>query len=314
MRLVLFLLWSVFSIGSLHADERSRTWTASDGRTLEGQYLRSTAQSTSLRLKGGKVVDIALEKLSAADREHIATLVQRQAIAAQRSDGLRKGPYAALVTTAWEKAKSEDGLEFHFYASKKLKPTETYPLCIYLHGASNVGSHLTKREPGADGFMEANLYKEHPSIIIAPEVPEKGGGFGEIAPRIITLIQHLSDHLPIDRDRIYVTGYSMGSHGTFSLLKTAPDLFAAAAPIAGAPGTDVVPKLPKTPLWLHWGENDEAERFRALAAALKSAGHPALKETEHPGAGHTDFHWKVAKDPALYEWLFAQKRTPDPAS
>ena len=46
-------------------------------------------------------------------------------------------------------------------------------------------------------------------------------------------LKDMMRHLPIDADRVYLTGYSMGGYGTFAFLNEEPRLFAAGIPIAG---------------------------------------------------------------------------------
>lgn len=293
---------------SLAEDHPYRTWTSSDGRTLEARYIKSTETAVTVRTKEGRQLDLPFAKLTEADAAHAKATAAALILDARRQKGLKEGPYAASLTGTWQKMKSADGLDYHFFGGKRLKPGQLYPLCIYLHGSSNIGSKLTKREPGADAFAKEEFYKERPCFIIAPEAPEGINSFKQILPRMTALVKDLGDHLPIDRDRIYLTGFSMGSYGTFDWIAAEPDLFAAAAPLAGFPGPDIVKKYHKTtPIWLFWGELDQADKAKALRDALQTAGIP-FKDTEYPGADHVSFHWKVAEDPAVHEWLFAQKR------
>ncbi|MCP5540332.1 MAG: dienelactone hydrolase family protein [Akkermansiaceae bacterium] len=285
-----------------------RIWTSADGREIEAAMIDGTDQSVTLRLKDGRRYELPLEKLSPADRERVAEALRQAALDRRRELGLTEGPYAAHLTGEWEKMTAEDGLRFHFFAGKNLKAGRQYPLCVYLHGSSNTGSNLEKREPGANGFAAPEVYEANPSIVIAPEAPEGTRAFKAIAPRLLALIDHLTAHLPVDRDRLYVTGYSMGGRGAWALLLADGQRFAAAAPVAGPfENGDELSRLPAIPLWLHFGELDRAEEFRALAAKLQALN-PRFRSTEWPGADHTGFHSKVARDPAFYEWLFAQRR------
>jgi hypothetical protein len=49
----------------------SRTWTATDGREMVGEFVKFEDESVSVRRENGKVVVIPLAMLSAADREFI---------------------------------------------------------------------------------------------------------------------------------------------------------------------------------------------------------------------------------------------------
>lgn len=296
----------LFLASTLRAEEPLRQWKSRDGREIEGRFIKGTNVAVTLKLKDGRQVDVPLDRLSDADAKIARELAGRLAMEGQREAGLTSGPYAEHLSGEWEKMTAEDGLQFHFFADKKLKADIHYPLCIYLHGSSNTGSGLEKREPGANGFASEAIYSINPSFIIAPEAPAGTKSFKEISTRIYALIEHLTAHLPVDRDRIYVTGYSMGSMGPWALIAGRPELFAAAAPIGGPLGPTKVEALPKIPIWLHFGELDRGDEFRALAKQLQETN-PAFKSTEYPGADHIGFHSKAARDPALYEWMFAQK-------
>ncbi|WP_198000413.1 prolyl oligopeptidase family serine peptidase [Gimesia alba] len=48
---------------------------------------------------------------------------------------------------------------------------------------------------------------------------------------------------PVDNNRIYITGYSMGGYVTWSMIARYPDLFAAASPICGCGDPTTVSKF-----------------------------------------------------------------------
>jgi predicted esterase len=308
MRIHLIVLSLLFLLGSLHGEEPLRTWTSSDGRSIEGRFVQGDEKGVTLKLKDGRTVAIPFDRLSGADATAAREMIAQGGMEEQRREGVKSGPLAEHLIGEWEKMTSPEGLQYHFFADRKLSADKQYPLCIYLHGSSNTGSGLEKREPGANGFADAAIYDDNPSIIIAPEAPAGTKAFKEIGPKIFSLIDYLVANLPVDRDRIYITGYSMGGMGTWALISERPDLFAAAAPVGGPLGGTPVSSIPKIPIWLHFGELDRGEEFRALSNELQP-GNSQFKFTEYPGADHTGFHFKVAKDPEFYEWLFAQKRT-----
>lgn len=49
----------------------NRTWTSSDGRTLEGSLLHANAESVRLRLSNGQEYDVPLSRLSERDRDYV---------------------------------------------------------------------------------------------------------------------------------------------------------------------------------------------------------------------------------------------------
>jgi predicted peptidase len=51
--------------------------------------------------------------------------------------------------------------------------------------------------------------------------------------KVFALLDQLGEEFPIDADRVYVLGHSMGGFGTFEALAEQPERFAAAIPSAG---------------------------------------------------------------------------------
>jgi predicted peptidase len=133
-----------------------------------------------------------------------------------------------------------------------------------------------------------------------------------------------------DADRVYLTGLSMGGHGTWYLAYRYPDVFAAAVPICGwvpekpnfKGSVPIVPpdsgpplpalarRLRQLPIWIFHGEMDPVlpvSDSREPAAALKDAGANA-RFTEYLGLDHNSWDATYASK-EFVEWLFAQRRT-----
>ena len=129
------------------------------------------------------------------------------------------------------------------------------------------------------------------------------------------ILDSLEEELSIDTTREYVTGLSMGGECTWMSLIERPERFAAGVPICagdrfiGMSARELGKKFAQFPLWLFHGDADDVisvDVSRALVTALKDAG-GRPKYTEYPGVDHGS--WDLAyRDPALIEWLFAQRR------
>ncbi len=114
----------------------------------------------------------------------------------------------------------------------------------------------------------------------------------------------------VDKDRVYLTGLSMGGFGTWALAAAFPGKFAALAPICGGGSPADAAKLARLPIWVFHGAKDNTvplKRSEEMVEALKAAGgHP--KFTVYPDAGHDS--WTATYDnPEFYQWLLAQKRS-----
>jgi hypothetical protein len=135
---------------------------------------------------------------------------------------------------------------------------------------------------------------------------------------------------PIDPDRLYVTGASLGASGTWSLTETYPNLFAAAVPMAGLAlsefnGTpsDWMKAITHFPVWAFHGAKDltipvaavyrdpagsgwTAKASRGTVADLRRCGGFPIY-TEYAWAGH-GLGNGTYETPELVDWLMAQRR------
>lgn len=181
-----------------------------------------------------------------------------------------------------------------------------FPLVVFLHGAGERGSDLDQvKKHGPPKRVEAG--DDFPFILVSPQCPKDSWWPWE---PVHELIDHLEATLPIDPDRIYLTGLSMGGYGTWNHASRRPDRFAAIVPICGGGTPYLARRLKGLPTWAFHGAKDavvplsESER---LVAVLKKSGNQQVKFTVYPEANH-DSWTKTYDDPALYEWLLSHSR------
>jgi predicted peptidase len=183
-----------------------------------------------------------------------------------------------------------------------------FPLVVFLHGAGERGDdNKLQLKHGVSEFAKADARKKHPCFLIAPQCPAKENWVAN-SGTVLALIEALEKEFRIDKKRIYVTGLSMGGHGTWDLLCHSPETFAAGIPICGGNDPKKADKLVKVPIWCFCGDKDKGpvERSREMIEAIKKAGGEP-KYTEYPGVGH-DSWTQTYRDPKVHDWLFAQKR------
>ena len=128
---------------------------------------------------------------------------------------------------------------------------EPVPLFIFLHGSGERGiDNNSQLVHGSKLFLKETEKIEFNSYVIFPQCPknsrwsyhkedpwisknktEDKKSISLYGNLVIELIQHLIKEKNIDKNRIYISGLSMGGYGTFDLVSHHPELFAAAAPI-----------------------------------------------------------------------------------
>ena len=178
--------------------------------------------------------------------------------------------------------------------------------------------------PGAVAQTEeiAGIAAKHGHACVVLRPTGRGPGsiyqnYGEVD--VLEAIEHIASHYAIDRDRITITGSSMGGAAVWYLISHYPDLFAGATPFCGycdyrlweKPGgltfhmheweepswqsrsaAFLVENLEHTPVWMVHGEWDRAigggvsvEHSRQMSRLMEEKGYP-YTYTEVPKTGH----------------------------
>jgi predicted peptidase len=184
-----------------------------------------------------------------------------------------------------------------------------WPLVLFLHGSGERGDDLeVVKKHGPPKILEAK--PDFPAIVVSPQCPTDSRWN---AHELAKLVDHLANTHRIDRQRLYVTGLSMGGSGTWSLLAEYPSLFAAAAPICGRGDLEKLDKIAQTPTWIFVGGKDSERTVKGnveIAAALKKAGADTQFKL-YPDLPHDC--WTVTyDDPQVWAWLLAQQRDGSP--
>jgi len=205
------------------------------------------------------------------------------------------------------------------------------PLVVYLHGSGGLGTDNVK-QMGLGNIFGTRVWalpenqKNFPCYVVAPQTdrgwvrygdPSAGDSVARVIPGLgdgarvaLELIDALVNELPIDRQRIYLTGQSMGGAGTWHMIAQRPKFFAAAVICCGGACLDDAAAAARTALWNFHGDTDDTvpvtvSRDR-IAALRKAGGHPL--STEYAGVGHNVWQWAYT-EPSLVRWVFSKRRS-----
>jgi len=191
------------------------------------------------------------------------------------------------------------------------EPGKKWPMILFLHGAGERGTDpdLVKR------FGIARIVEERdlPFITISPQCPERRT-WSDYLSALDDLISLSIDTLNVDPQRIYLTGLSMGGHGTWHLAAEYPNRFAAIAPVCGqaprlAGFPDRAAEIAHIPCWVFHGAKDDIIPISAsqvMVEKLRQCG-AEVHFTIYPDAGH-DAWTETYNNPALYEWFLEHRR------
>jgi beta-glucosidase len=205
-------------------------------------------------------------------------------------------------------------LEYLLHLPRELnrRKKEKWPLILFLHGAGERGNDLDLvRIHGIPRIVEE--WSDFPFITVSPQCPENSWWSDQI-PALDALLNKVVAEYPVDEDRIYLTGLSMGGFGAWHLAVTYPDRFAALAPICGSGPwhtgfPERVREIKHLPIWVFHGAKDRTvlpRESKVLVKELQACG-GNVRFTLYPHAGH-DSWTETYQNPELYEWFLSHKK------
>jgi predicted esterase len=239
-------------------------------------------------------------------------------------------------------------IPYRLFIPQNLDTTRVYPLVLALHGAGERGNdnliHIQSHRLAtswADPINQAN----YPCFVVAPQCPLTRSWtyaftdpIGPELATVVDLIDSLQTVFPVDSNRLYVTGLSMGGFGTWDLIQRFPDKFAAAIPMSAGGDPSQIANISHIPIWNFHGKLDDAvpvSYSREMINALENNGKPVVYThckyencsglpdstiamfieshslhfyTEYATGGH--IIWPESYDyPQLFPWVFSKYRT-----
>lgn len=181
---------------------------------------------------------------------------------------------------------------------------ERFPLVLFLHGSGERGNDLSLvKTHGPPKIVDQGRHL--PFIVVSPQCPAEQRWN---AKTLLGLLDDLMGKHSIDKDRIYVTGLSMGGSGTWSLIATEPDRFAAAIPICGRGDPQAAMRADGLPIWIVVGDKDRAQlvaNCHGMVNSLQARGGD-VKLSIYSGVGHDSWTQTYAT-PELYDWLLRHR-------
>ncbi len=214
-------------------------------------------------------------------------------------------------------------LPYRLMKPEAFDPDKEYPLVLYLHGRGGCGSdnRLNVTDTGIPAvFASEEKRRQYPAIVLVPQCPAGQAwartgrrNWGKpVQPLVFGMLDSVLSQLKVDRQRIYVTGLSLGGMGTFGMVAARPDLFAAAVAVCGGWDPAQAAEMTAVPFWIFHGRLDPlvpVKYSRKMVDALKQAGGD-VTYTEYPDVKHPSWTRAYATE-QMWQWMFAKRRTTD---
>ena len=202
----------------------------------------------------------------------------------------------------------ESKWEFPFVKYSCNADNKKLPLIIQLHGAGERGSgNDDLKKVDVHGFSKLLINSEYECMVVMPQCPTNSFWAARVES-IARFIEQLTDTYNVDKDKIYLTGLSMGGFGTWYTAMAYPELFAAIVPICGG-GMAWNAGVLKMPIWAFHGALDDLvspTQSDEMVESLKAHG-ADVTYTRLDGVGHNV--WDYTYDDNLMKWLLSKTIT-----
>lgn len=190
------------------------------------------------------------------------------------------------------------------------EPGRKWPLIFFFHGIGERGNDpaILLREGLPYELAQGSGVD---ALVIAPQCPADSHWADEASEleKLRRFLPAMIQKFPVDPDRIYLTGLSMGGRCAWKVALAMPDTFAAMAVACGRVTDYEFENIRDMPLWMFHGVNDDTTPFdniNKILPRLMESQHRYYKLSVYPSVGHTV--WKEAyTHMGLYDWLLTQR-------
>ena len=224
--------------------------------------------------------------------------------------------------------KGKDGTEvlYRIASPATIEAGKTYPLVLFLHGSGERGNdNKLQLKNGVNAILENADKLGQPLFLIAPQCPKDktwapylidpqstadGKTDNPLLDAVLELVHETASQHPVDPNRIYITGMSMGGFATWAAIAKEPETFAASIPVCGAGDPRTAHLFKDMPIRIFHGADDPTvapEGSQMMLDALKIAGSDATL-TLYPGVAHDCWTQTYANEEVI-RWLLAQTKS-----
>jgi predicted esterase len=234
------------------------------------------------------------------------------------SGGAPTGPASSRHTPRPIGSKDGNTVGYWEYLPPHYGNGARYPVLVFRHGVGENGNGMTDLEKvtvhGPPNLIEADQWPESRNWVVL-SVQHSGSGCPS-AQEMDDFFKFALAHYDIDPTRVYLTGLSCGSIGSWNYLGDHTDETVAAAVLICGDGRPAFTKagcsLGKVPIWAFHGEVDDSvdpQGSIATVASLKACTDPPavdVKLTTYPGVGHNS--WTMTYNLSnpendIYAWM-----------
>lgn len=184
-----------------------------------------------------------------------------------------------------------------------IKNDKKKPLLIFLHGAGERGKdHQLIKVQGIPKYISNSTITNEKTVVVCPQCPTDAT-WVNLTYMLRDFIEYIIKEYQIDRERIAITGLSMGGYGTWEMAMFAPTYFKKIAPICGG-GTPWRTELIRAKIRTFHGDVDSVVPISGTEALVETAKRNGkdITYTVFHGVDHNS--WDSAYlETDLIDWL-----------
>ena len=160
-------------------------------------------------------------------------------------------PEPGQMTTLYLRSRTDGSVQpYSISLPRDFSRDRKYPLVIQLHGLNFhevlAGARGRYRGMGGPQWVEPDLPVIYVDCFGGPSAFYRGIG----EEGVLETLEEVEKRFPIDPDRVFLMGHSMGGCGSYEIGLHHPDLFGGIMPLDAAMGPHVGPE-PTVPAWMH---------------------------------------------------------------
>lgn len=203
--------------------------------------------------------------------------------------------------------KTAEITEFRYWLYTPENPRDNMPLVVYLHGGSGKGDDLSliTAVEGFPKFLKDGDLGELDAYVIIPQVPSSQKGWMQIKNSLKVLVEKTIDAYNIDKNKVTLTGHSMGGTGTWSIASKMTSLFTRIAPASGSiEMTDTnLSVFANKEIWAFVGMEDTIVAPDTTIEFIEALNSDKAKLTKFENADHFEVPALTYKDEEVLKWL-----------
>ncbi|AZB28191.1 prolyl oligopeptidase family serine peptidase [Chryseobacterium balustinum] len=214
-------------------------------------------------------------------------------------------------------------IPYRFLTPKNNRTNEKFPLVITFHNSTRIGNdNENQLEPFAKIWLRDEIYERFPCYVVAPQFNKRSTNYeidkdgiqvskpSNDVSTLLKLIKDLEKEYPnIDKNKIYLIGYSMGGSTAQNLMNLSPNAFAAIVSVASVPDFSNLIKIKEKNIWLiHGKKDDENPYIGSVELYNKLSSNKNLIFTTFTNLNHNNIVIPFLVTDEIPKWLFEKRR------